>query len=72
MGTPIINYDHTAADGNRLSFPVGIGFAKTTRAGNTPLKFQVQLWKYVVRPDNFGSDWQLRISITPVLKLPWG
>ena len=72
MGTPIVNYDHTAVDGNRLSLPVGIGFAKTARAGNMPFKFQVQLWKYAAWPDNFGSDWQLRISITPVIKLPWG
>lgn len=69
---PLITYDHTATSGNRLSLPLGIGVGKTTKVGSTPLKMQVQFWKYVAQPNNFGSDWQLRFTVTPVLKLPWG
>jgi hypothetical protein len=70
--SPVIAYDHTAADGDGLLFPVGTGIAKTTLIGTMPLKLSVQVWKYVARPDAFGNDWTIRITISPVLKVPWG
>jgi hypothetical protein len=69
---PSVSFDHEASSGNRWTVPIGLGIGKTTQAGSTPLKMSVQVWKYVAQPDSFGPDWQLRITISPVLKLPWG
>ena len=38
------------------------------RAGS----FGVQYWYYVKSPDAFGRDRQIRLTITPVIPLPWG
>jgi len=70
--SPLVNYDHTATGGSQLTLPLGIGVGKTNRVGSTPLKWQVQFWKYVAQSDNFGPDWQLRFTVTPVIKVPWG
>jgi hypothetical protein len=28
--------------------------------------------KYVEKPEVFGADWLVRLSIAPVIGLPWG
>jgi hypothetical protein len=32
----------------------------------------LQVWKYIEKPEAFGADWLVRLSIAPVIKLPWG
>ncbi len=36
-----------------------------------PWKFSLQYWNYVVSPDVFGPNHQIRISVSPVVQLPW-
>ena len=36
-----------------------------------PWKFGLQYWHYVKSPDVFGPDFQIRFSVSPVVKLPW-
>jgi hypothetical protein len=36
-----------------------------------PWKFNLQYWHYVVSPDTFGPNHQIRIGISPVVALPW-
>ena len=69
---PTISYDHEAASGNRLNLPIGVGVSKTTVAGKTPLDFSIQVFKNVVRPDQFSPDWTVTFTFAPVIKLPWG
>ncbi len=70
--SPPFSYNHKAASGQRWSFPIGGGVNRTAILGNTPWKFGIEYWKYVVAPDAFGADSQIRITVAPVVPLPWG
>jgi hypothetical protein len=56
-----------------LRFPLGIGLVKVAALGkkNFPVKVGVQIWGYTPPPDGSGPEWQLRITIAPVVPLPW-
>jgi len=68
---PTWSYNHKAADGNKLAFPVGIGVSKTVLAGTTPWKLSLQYWYYVAAPQQFGPRHQLRFQVAAVVPLPW-
>jgi len=56
-----------------LRFPLGIGIVKVAALGkkNFPVKIGAQIWGYTPPPDGSGPEWQLRITIAPVVPLPW-
>jgi len=64
---PTIFYDWEAVSGNEWAVPIGAGISKTVRLGGVPLKMGFEIESFVVSPDRFGPDWQLRVSFTPVL-----
>ncbi|MCZ6617123.1 MAG: hypothetical protein O7E57_03240 [Gammaproteobacteria bacterium] len=70
-GAPTFSYNHNADSDNNFTFPLGVGVSKTTLIGVRPWKFGVQYWHYLASPDLFGPDWQIRLSVSPVVKLPW-
>ena len=70
-GAPVYSYNHNASSGNAWTFPIAVGVAKTTMIGGRPWKFNLQYWHYVVSPDTFGPNHQIRIGISPVVELPW-
>jgi len=70
-GSPTFSYNHKANSDNAWTLPVAVGFAKTTLINGRPWKFGLQYWYYVKSPDVFGPDFQIRLSISPVVKLPW-
>lgn len=69
--SPTFSYNHKASSGNKTTFPLGIGVSKTTFIGGRPYKFGLQYWHFVESPDSFGPDFQLRFTVSPVIKLPW-
>lgn len=69
--TPLVTADWHADSENTWSVPVGFGVAKTTLIGKLPIKFQFQVQKYVVQPDEFSSDWLTKFTITPVISNPF-
>jgi hypothetical protein len=69
--SPTFSYNHKASSGNETTFPLGVGASKTTFIGGRPYKFGLQYWYFVESPDNFGPDFQLRFTVSPVVKLPW-
>ncbi|MGB5281589.1 MAG: hypothetical protein WBM38_08235 [Arenicellales bacterium] len=69
--SPTFSYNHKASSGNETTFPLGIGASKTTILAGRPYKFGLQYWYYVESPDNFGPDYQVRFTFSPVVKLPW-
>lgn len=69
--SPTFSYDHEADSDNNLTLPLGIGASKTTIINGRPWKFGLQFWHYIESPDAFGPDWQIRFSVSPVIKLPW-
>ena len=58
-------------EGQPIEVRIGAGVAKTTMIGGRPWKFNLQYWHYVVSPDTFGPNHQIRIGISPVVALPW-
>ena len=69
--TPLYSYNRNATSGNKWSFPVGGGVSKTSILGTMPWKFEAQYWYSAVAPDAFGSRHQIRVSVSPVVPLPW-
>jgi len=68
---PTFSYNHKASSGNKLTLPLGVGGSKTAIISGRPWKFSLQYWYYAESPDNFGPEHQIRLQISPVVKLPW-
>jgi hypothetical protein len=67
ISNPTITYDWEGANGNKLLFPIGGGFSKTTRIGKMPLKLEFELQNFIESPDTFGPEWLFTFSLTPVI-----
>jgi hypothetical protein len=70
-GSPTFAYNHEARGGDKWTLPLAVGGSKTIIIGGRPWKFGLQYWHYVKTPDTFGPDYQIRLTISPVVKLPW-
>lgn len=70
-GAPVFSYNHEASGDNKWSFPLAIGYAQTVLLSGRPWKFGIQYWHYIETPDVFGPEYQIRLSVSPVVKLPW-
>ena len=69
---PTISIDWEADGGNRLTFPIGLGITKTVRWGKTPIKLRLEPQYSLIRPDDIGTAWNIRIQVTPVIASPFG
>lgn len=69
--SPTYSYNHNGSDGNQFTFPIGTGAQKVLKAGKTPFRLGLQYWYYVASPDAFGPEHQVRLTIAPVVPLPW-
>lgn len=64
---PTITINWEASSGNKVTFPIGLGITKTVRWGNVPIKLRLEPQYSIVKPDDYGSRWNIRIQITPVI-----
>ena len=71
VASPVASYNWHADSDEALTLPLGFGVAKTTKIGDQPWKFQLQVQKFVVQPDAFGPDWLVKFTVTPVIKNPF-
>jgi hypothetical protein len=68
IGTaPNILIDWKADDDNKLTLPVGLGVGKLFKIGGLPIKFILEGQYAVIHPDDFGQEWNIRFTVTPVL-----
>lgn len=67
---PNIQYDWKADSDDALKLPIGLGYQNVIKIGNTPVKFGIELQYYVVKPDDFGPEWNLRFIFVPVVQSP--
>ena len=68
VGTnPNMFVDWEASSGNKVSFPVGLQVGKLRKLGPMPVKFDLQVQYYAVRPQVYGPKWNLQLQITPLL-----
>ncbi len=68
---PSITYDHEADSGDQWTVPIGLGVTKTVRWGKMPVKLRAEVHYSVVRPESYGDVWNIRLQITPVIKIPF-
>ena len=69
--SPTYAYNHNGSEGNKFTFPLGTGIQKVIKAGKIPIRLGMQYWYYLASPDNFGPQHQIRLTIAPVVPLPW-
>ena len=68
VGTaPNILIDWKADDDNKLTLPVGLGVGKLFKTGWLPIKLMLEGQYAVIHPDDFGQEWNIRFTVTPVL-----
>ena len=66
--SPLYSYNWETKE---LLLPVGIGYSTVTTFGAMPFKYGLYAFYSVVQPDAFAQVWQIRLQLTPVVKLPW-
>lgn len=68
---PSIRIDWMADKGNRLTFPIGFGYTRTVLIGSLPVKMRLEPQYSIVKPDDYGTTWNIRLQIAPVIKSPF-
>jgi hypothetical protein len=68
---PTISINWEADSGNRITFPIGLGITKTIRWGKTPIKFRLEPQYSIIKPDDYGTEWNIRIQIALVINSPF-
>ena len=72
IGTgPTITYDWNATSGNQWTVPFALSVAKTTTIGKQPVKLNAAIEYGAIRPDNFGQEWKLTFTFSPITKNPF-
>jgi hypothetical protein len=61
---PNIQYNWSAASGERLRLPVGLGISTVAMFGKLPVGVGVEAYYFVESPDTFGPEWGLRFGVT--------
>jgi len=68
IGTgPSITYNDKALSDNKWNVPIGLSVAKMVKFGNLPVKFQFGFEKSVIRQEDYGKDWTVKLNIIPVI-----
>lgn len=65
--TPNILIDWNAKPGNQVTWPIGLGCAKTVKIGKLPVKIQLEGQYMLIHPDDFGQRFNIRLQVTPVI-----
>ena len=68
---PNISIDWNAESGNKVTLPIGLGITKTVKWGNTPWKLRFEPQYSIIKPDNYGTLWNIRIQIAPIISNPF-
>lgn len=61
--SPLITANWEADNDNKWTVPLGGGFGRVFRAGTQNMNAQMQAFYNVESPDDFGSEWQLRLQL---------
>ena len=68
---PNISIDWNAESGNNITLPIGLGITKTVKWGNTPWKLRFEPQYSIIKPDDYGTLWNIRIQIAPIVNNPF-
>jgi hypothetical protein len=64
---PNIIANWEASKGNKWTVPIGIGINRTFQLGKLPVRFGVEWFYNVVRPDSVGANWDMRFMVIPAI-----
>jgi hypothetical protein len=68
---PNLSIDWNAESGNKVTLPIGLGITKTVKWGNTPWKLRFEPQYSIIKPDDYGTLWNVRIQIAPIISNPF-
>lgn len=68
---PTIRMDWSKTIEKGLTVPIGLGFTRTVRLGKTPVKLRIEPQYSIIRPNDYGNVWNIRIQIAPIIKSPF-
>ncbi len=67
---PNIQVNWNADSDNRWTVPIGLGGDTLVKFGPLPVKLGFEAYYNVVKPDDFGPEWQIRLMFVPVIGAP--
>lgn len=67
---PTIRMDWTKSFEDGFTFPIGLGYTRTVKMGNTPVKLRLEPQYTIIKPSNYAPVWNVRLQIAPVIKSP--
>jgi hypothetical protein len=65
-GNILANWKAESA-GDVWTVPIGLGIGKVVKLGPLPVKLSLGVQYMVHHPDNFGQEWNIQVSVTPVI-----
>ena len=65
---PSYSYNWVTDD---FTFPIATGYNKVTKIGNMSFKWGVQILYFIAKPDPFAPNFQFRLTLSPIINLPW-
>jgi hypothetical protein len=68
---PTIRVDWNKTWDEGVTIPIGLGYTRTVKIGNTPYKMRFEPQYSILRPDSYGTAWNFRLQIAPVIKSPF-
>jgi hypothetical protein len=68
--TPNIRINWEADEGEKISFPVGLGIIKTAQIGKVPMRYGIEFQYYVIKPDLAGPEFNIKLFVIPVVPGP--
>ena len=68
---PTITINWKASEGNKVTLPIGLGITKTIRIGKTPVKMRIEPQYSIIKPNDYGAEWNIRIQVAPVIRSPF-
>jgi len=69
--TPNVIVNWKADSDNAVTFPVGLGFWKMLKLGNTMTQWSVEGQYSIISPELYGAEWNIRALVKIVLKSPF-
>lgn len=68
--SPNIRFNWAADRNNRVTFPIGLGVDTLIKLGPLPVRVGTEFHYYPVTPEIAGPQYNLRITLTPVIPAP--
>ncbi|SEM45660.1 hypothetical protein SAMN04487857_10287 [Pseudomonas sp. ok272] len=66
--TPNVTVNWKAEDGNKVTFPIGLGAGRLFNFGKLPVRISGELQYSAIHPDDLiSSRWNVRLSFIPVI-----